>query len=156
MGAGAVTNQNAEGWRDIFWMQAAFHGATTVGLVLFYHPKRASEFPKMSFTSIVWACDPIGSVLFICSCTLLLMALDWAGGTFPWSDPHVVAMLVIGLVLLVVFCLYGKRYHPKFPAGYSFILSLEWKGRSDGLVAHVFFQGNHNFALSVFAFAVEG
>jgi len=32
----------------------------------------------------------------------------------------------------------------------------EWKGRSDGLVAHVFFKGSPNFALSVFAFAVEG
>lgn len=33
---------------------------------------------------------------------------------------------------------------------------VEWKGRNDGLVAHVFFEKNHNFALSVFAFAVEG
>lgn len=32
----------------------------------------------------------------------------------------------------------------------------EWKGRSDGLVAHIFFKRNANFALSVFAFAVEG
>lgn len=32
----------------------------------------------------------------------------------------------------------------------------EWKGRDDGLVAHVFFKGGPNFALSVFAFAVEG
>jgi hypothetical protein len=32
----------------------------------------------------------------------------------------------------------------------------EWKGRTDGLVAHVFFQRDANFALSVFAFAVEG
>lgn len=32
----------------------------------------------------------------------------------------------------------------------------EWKGRSEGLVAHVFFEGSPNFALSVFAFAVEG
>lgn len=35
-------------------------------------------------------------------------------------------------------------------------LSAEWKGRSDGLVAHVFFKGSPNFALSVFAFGVEG
>lgn len=34
--------------------------------------------------------------------------------------------------------------------------NVEWKGRNDGLVAHVFFQGSPNFALSVFAFAVEG
>lgn len=33
---------------------------------------------------------------------------------------------------------------------------LEWKGRADGLIAHVFFYDNLNFFLSVFAFAVEG
>ncbi len=32
----------------------------------------------------------------------------------------------------------------------------EWKGRDDGLVAHVFFRNGPNFSLSVFAFAVEG
>lgn len=32
----------------------------------------------------------------------------------------------------------------------------EWKGRSDGLVAHIFFKNNANFALSTFAMAVEG
>lgn len=32
----------------------------------------------------------------------------------------------------------------------------EWKGRTDGIVAHVFFKGSPNFALSCFAFAVEG
>ncbi|KAJ2993566.1 hypothetical protein NUW58_g1806 [Xylaria curta] len=32
----------------------------------------------------------------------------------------------------------------------------KWKGRSDGLVAHIFFQQNANFVYSVFAFAVEG
>lgn len=138
LGAGAVTNANPEGWRNIFWMQAAFHGSTTLGLLLFYHPKRASDFPRMSAKQLIWACDPVGSLLFISSTTLMLMALDWAGGTFPWSNAHVAALLSIGLVLLAVFCLY------------------EWKGRSDGLLAHVFFQGSPNFALSVFAFAVEG
>lgn len=33
---------------------------------------------------------------------------------------------------------------------------LEWKGRSDGIVAHVFFSTGPNFWLSTFAFAIEG
>ena len=93
---------------------------------------------KLSVGEILWACDPIGSVLFMTSATLMLLALDWAGGTYKWSDVHVAVPLAIGLGLLVAFCLY------------------EWKGRSDGLVAHVFFKNSPNFALSVFAFAVEG
>ncbi|EPE09093.1 mfs general substrate transporter [Ophiostoma piceae UAMH 11346] len=137
LGAGGVTNVSADGWRYIYWMQAAFHGATSVGLFLFYWPaKRAPT--GMTLRDYVWACDPIGSVLFVTSATLMLLALDWAGGTYDWSDKHVAAPLAIGLALLVLFGLY------------------EWKGRSDGLIAHVFFQQNANFGLSVFAFAVEG
>ncbi|KXT16323.1 hypothetical protein AC579_3747 [Pseudocercospora musae] len=138
LGAGALTNGNPGGWRRIFWIQAGFHLATSAGFLLFYWPKQKFDQPRMSWKQYVWAIDPIGSGLFISSATLMLLALDWAGGTYSWSDPHVAAPLGIGLGLLVLFCLY------------------EWKGRDDGVVAHIFFQGSPNFALSCFAFAVEG
>jgi MFS family permease len=137
LGAGAVTNASASGWRSIFWMQAAFHLATSAGLFLFYWPKKM-ETERLSVWGYLWACDPVGSLLFVAGATLTLLALDWGGGTYAWSDAHVAAPLGIGLALLVAF------------GGY------EWKGRSDGLLAHVFFRQNANFALSVFAFAVEG
>ncbi|KAK6850597.1 hypothetical protein PG987_000231 [Apiospora arundinis] len=138
LGSGAVTNTNASGWRYIFWMQAAFHGATFLGLALFYWPPKNTEYPKMTIGEYIWACDPIGSFLFMISSLLMLLALDWLGGAYAPSDPHVAVPLSIGLVFLVAFALY------------------EWKGRTDGLVAHVFFHKNVNFALSVFAFSVEG
>lgn len=119
-------------------MQAAFHLATSLGLFVFYHPKRHPDYPRLSFKQILWEIDPIGSVLFVSATTLLLLALNWAGGSYGWSDVHVVAPLVVGFVLLIGFCLY------------------EWKGRADGIVAHVFFKGSPNFALATFAFAVEG
>ncbi|KKA20932.1 hypothetical protein T310_5017 [Rasamsonia emersonii CBS 393.64] len=96
--AGGVTKVRASGWRDIFWIQAGLHLATSAGLLIFYHPP----------------------------------------GDYAWSDPHVAANLAVGLVFFAFFCLY------------------EWKGRNDGLVAHVFFKGSPNFGLSVFGFAVEG
>ncbi|KAL8400954.1 hypothetical protein RB594_001107 [Gaeumannomyces avenae] len=138
LGAGAVTNVNASGWRYIFWIQAAFHALTSVGLFFLYNPPKRTDRPKMSLGDYVWACDPIGSLLFVGSATLMLLGLGWAGGAYKWSDPHVAAPIGLGLALLVGFCLY------------------EWKGRSDGLVAHVFFRTDANFALSVFAFGVEG
>lgn len=63
-------------------MQAAFHLATSAGFLLFYWPKRQSDYPKMSLRQYVWAVDPIGSVLFVSSATLMLLALDWAGGAY--------------------------------------------------------------------------
>ena len=110
MGAGGVTNADPGGWRDIFWMQAAFHAATSIGLFIFYHPKAANPYGKMPWKSVVWACDPFGSLFFIISATLLLLALDWAGGAYSWSDVHVAAPLGIGLGFLLLFGVYGG--HP--------------------------------------------
>lgn len=64
----------------------------------------------MSLKDYVWACDPIGSLLFVSSATLMLLALDWAGGAYRWSDPHVAGPLTVGLVLLLCFALYGKHH----------------------------------------------
>ncbi|KAI1637581.1 major facilitator superfamily domain-containing protein [Biscogniauxia mediterranea] len=138
LGAGAVTNVNPGGWRYIFWMQAAFHGITSAGLFCFYWPPPRPQRPKSSLRELLWACDPVGSVMFIGSATLMLLGLDWAGGAYAWSDPHVAVPVSLGLAMLVGFVVY------------------EWKGRADGLVAHVFFRQNANFAYAVFAFAVEG
>jgi len=88
-------------------MEAAFHLASSLGLFFFYHPIRRSDYPKMSLQAYIWACDPIGSFLFISSSTLLLLALDWAGGAYAWSDAHVAAPLGIGLGFLAVFSVYG-------------------------------------------------
>ncbi|KAI0177586.1 major facilitator superfamily domain-containing protein [Pestalotiopsis sp. NC0098] len=136
--SGALTNIDAGGWRYIFWLQAAFHLISSLGLLCFYWPKEHREYSRMSVKEYIWACDPVGSFLFTCSATLMLLALDWAAGEYAWSSATVIAPLTIGLVLLVLFLLY------------------EWKGRADGLIAHVFFYDNLNFFLSVFAFAVEG
>ncbi|KAF2279816.1 MFS general substrate transporter [Westerdykella ornata] len=138
LGAGAVTNISPTGWRYIFWIQVGLHGFSSLGLLLFYWPKKRTDYPKMSLKEIAWACDPIGSFLLVSSATLMLLALNWAGGAYKWSNPHIYATLVVGIVLFIAFCLY------------------EWKGRTDGIVAHVFFSTGPNFWLSTFAFAIEG
>ncbi|KAI2601865.1 MFS general substrate transporter [Hypoxylon sp. NC1633] len=105
-GAGAVTNVNAGGWRYIFWMQAAFHNITLVRLFCFHWPPKHVEYPRMLLRYYIWVCDPIGSTLSVGSATLLLLALDWAGGAYAWSSPHVSVPLALGLVLLVSFALH--------------------------------------------------
>lgn len=62
----------------------------------------------MRFKEWAWACDPIGSFLLVAAATLMLLALNWAGGAYLWSDPHVCANLTCGIVLFIAFCLYGK------------------------------------------------
>lgn len=108
LSAGKATSAGVSGWRTIFWIQAGFFALTIFGLLVFYHPKKKTEAERLSWRNIFWACDPIGSLLFIISATLMLMALDWVGGVYEWHDKHVVAPLTIGLVCLLLFVLYGK------------------------------------------------
>ncbi|KAF2181658.1 MFS general substrate transporter [Zopfia rhizophila CBS 207.26] len=138
LGAGALTNQSPDGWRSIFWIQAGFHGLTALGFLLFYWPEAHPDYPKMSLKQLIWECDPIGSFFFIGMSALLLLALNWAGGKYEWSSPHVAAPLAVGFALAICFGLY------------------EWKGRKDGLVSHVFFQYGPNFPIGVLGFTVEG
>ncbi|OJD29210.1 mfs general substrate transporter [Diplodia corticola] len=138
LSAGAYTNMSPSGWRYIFWTQAAFHLTSALGFLLFYWPPRHTDFPRMKLTEYIWACDPIGSVLFIGSSTTILLALDWAAGTYPWSSAHVIGPLVTGCVLLIAFCLY------------------ELFARPDGLLAHAFFRSGRNFPLALLAFTIEG
>ena len=119
-------------------MQAAFHLVTSAGFFAFYFPKRRSDYPKMSFKQLLWEIDPFGSFLVVTFATLLLLVLDQGGSAYAWSDSHVAAPLGVGFAFLVLFCL------------------SEWKGRDNGIVAHAYFKGSPNFALSCFAFAVEG
>lgn len=108
LGAGAVTNASPSGWRTLFWIQVGLHGLSFLGLLLFYHPKRHSDYPRLPVKQFLWTLDPIGSVLFASSTTLILLALDWTGGSYAWSDAHVIAPLVIGFVLLIFFAFYGR------------------------------------------------
>lgn len=113
LGAGALTNMGPSGWRWIFWLQAIFHGLTSLGLFFFYWPPKNIEYPNMTFSDYVWAIDPIGSLLFIAGSTLTLLGMDWgSGGAYAWSNPHVVAPLTLGLVMLVGFGIYGKFLTP--------------------------------------------
>jgi hypothetical protein len=102
-----VTALSPTGWRYIFWIQVALHGTTSIGLFAFYWPKKRTDYPKMNFKQFVWACDPIGSLLLVAAATLMLLALNWAGGAYRWSNPHVCANLAVGIILLIAFCLYG-------------------------------------------------
>lgn len=88
--------------------------ATALGLWLFYNPPKQHEsLVSRSWKKLLWQLDPIGSPLFMAGSTLVLLSLDWAGGTYPWRDAHVIGPLVAGLVILIGFGLYGLL--PKFP-----------------------------------------
>ena len=47
--------------------------------------------------------DPVGIFFFVPSIICLILALQWGGTTYAWSDPKMIALLVTFAALLVVF-----------------------------------------------------
>jgi MFS family permease len=109
LGAGSLTNTGTEGWRNVFWVQAALHGVLVLMLLFLYYPPKRSDYPKMKPLEYVWSLDPVGCLLFVSGSTLVILALDWTGGTYPWSNAHIGAPLGVGIALLIGFGLYGTR-----------------------------------------------
>lgn len=51
--------------------------------------------------------DYIGFFLYAGGLISLLLALGWGGRQYAWDSAPVIATLVIGVIVLVVFTLYG-------------------------------------------------
>jgi hypothetical protein len=47
--------------------------------------------------------DPLGSALFLPSMVCLILALQWGGSTYAWSDGRIITLLTIFAVTLVAF-----------------------------------------------------
>src|ERR1700712_30382 len=69
------------------------------------------------------------------ACHFSILALDWTRSTYPCHDAHVVAPLVTGIGLVLLFGLYGKLLSTIYVDRLTGRAG--WKCRSDGIVAHV-------------------
>lgn len=49
--------------------------------------------------------DPIGTILFVPGIVCLLLALQWGGTVYPWSNARIIALFVIFGVLIIGFVL---------------------------------------------------
>ncbi|KAK4936926.1 hypothetical protein LTR10_022304 [Elasticomyces elasticus] len=59
--------------------------------------------------------DYIGIVLYGGGILLLLLGLAWGGSAYTWTSSHVLATLILGCLLLVLFGLYETFLPPKQP-----------------------------------------
>ena len=59
--------------------------------------------PRTALSTLLWKSDPIGTVLFLPCVVCILLALQWGGTTYPWSDGRIIALFVLFAVLLIGF-----------------------------------------------------
>ncbi|EAS29817.3 drug:H+ antiporter-2 [Coccidioides immitis RS] len=89
-------------WRWCFYINLPLGAVTAVGLVFLLKLK---EKKKESLRNLFWRLDPIGSVVFVPAIVCLLLALQWGGVNYPWSNGRIIALFIIFGLTLIGFCI---------------------------------------------------
>ncbi|KAL2884286.1 hypothetical protein SGCOL_000227 [Colletotrichum sp. CLE4] len=97
---GALTD-NAT-WRWCFWINLPLGAITAVVVFLYVKPPADAE-PKQpkSIGALLNSMDPIGTVLLMPFMVCLLLALQWGGTTFAWSNWRIILCLCLFGVLFL-------------------------------------------------------
>ncbi|KAK3716064.1 hypothetical protein LTR37_006794 [Vermiconidia calcicola] len=82
-------------WRFCFYINLPLGAITLVVVILCLPPLGKKESLKgLTWQKIVARFDPVGSFIIIPSIICLLLALQWGGVTYQWSDPTIIGLLV--------------------------------------------------------------
>lgn len=95
-------------WRWCFYINLPIGAVTVAFIIVFYHPTRTASGLTETFKSMSWArrakvFDILGTCIFLPTIVCLLLALQWGGTTYAWSDGRIIALFVIFGVLAITF-----------------------------------------------------
>ncbi|KAJ5385390.1 hypothetical protein N7517_003301 [Penicillium concentricum] len=88
-------------WRWCFYINLPIGGFTMVILFLFLAVPHKPQ--PCTWKQQILRLDPLGSVLFLPSVICFLLALQWGGTTYPWSNGRIIALFVISGILIIAF-----------------------------------------------------
>jgi MFS family permease len=103
---GALTDKAS--WRWCFWINLPF-GAIALATVFFFFSNPPRRYTDMTVKEKVKQIDLLGAFFLICAIVSLLLALQWGGTVYPWSDSKVWGCLLSFGLLIIVFCLLQVR-----------------------------------------------
>ncbi|KAL2842550.1 major facilitator superfamily domain-containing protein [Aspergillus pseudoustus] len=89
-------------WRWCFYLNLPIGGFTIAAILLFFNapsPQRSQR----GVAAQVKHLDPLGVFVFIPSIVCLILALEWGGTTYAWSNPKMIGLLVTFAVLFIIF-----------------------------------------------------
>ncbi|KAF4334509.1 major facilitator superfamily transporter [Fusarium beomiforme] len=96
------------GWRWCFWINLPIGAVLCAILIFFFHPPKQTTEQKQQQAGKTWQqkllqLDIEGGLAITGSLTCLLLALEWGGTSYPWSDGRIIALLVVfGVALICV------------------------------------------------------
>jgi len=104
-------------WRWCFYINLPIGAVTVAVIIFFFHsPTRKAEI-KVPLKQRAHQLDLGGTCLFIVDIVVCLLALQWGGSKYPWSNWRIILLLTIFGVLTVVFVIiqYLMKEHATIP-----------------------------------------
>ena len=90
-------------WRWCFWINLPLGGITVFIIALFVKTPVNTAYAGWTVLDKLRNLDIPGLTIVISSLICLILALQWGGAIYPWSDGRVIALLVVFSVLFVAF-----------------------------------------------------
>ena len=91
-------------WRWCFYINLPIGAVTVVFIVFFFDsPAKSGSQAALGIRQKVNQLDPIGTLIFIPAVVALLLALQWGGSKYEWSNWRIILCLVIFGLLIIAF-----------------------------------------------------
>ncbi|KAK8044769.1 hypothetical protein PG993_004793 [Apiospora rasikravindrae] len=91
-------------WRWCFYINLPLGAITAIGFSLKPKVKGQLTASTTPLPEVMKKMDPVGGFIFIAANVCLLLALQWGGLQYSWSNGRIIALLVVFGVAIVVFC----------------------------------------------------
>ncbi|CAG8038715.1 unnamed protein product [Penicillium salamii] len=86
-------------WRWCFYVNLPVGAVAIPVIILFLSSQPPEKQLKRNAWSVINQFDPLGTILLVASIICLLIALQWGGSQYPWSDGREIALLTVFGVL---------------------------------------------------------
>lgn len=90
-------------WRWCFYINLPIGAVTIVGIALFFTSPVRQKNTSIGFQERLKQFDPFGTIVFMPCVICLLLALQWGGSKYPWSNGRIIALFVVFGILAIAF-----------------------------------------------------
>ncbi|PQE21588.1 putative DHA14-like major facilitator ABC transporter protein [Rutstroemia sp. NJR-2017a WRK4] len=94
-------------WRGCFYMNLPLGAIVVAGLIPFFpSPQAAARLASLPSKEKIKRMDPLGTVILVMAITCLLLALQWGGLKYSWSNARIIVLFVISGISMIAYIIW--------------------------------------------------